>query len=124
MQKAIETLNSREFDKRNLRVATISRGLLMEIPDPEAPAPMSAEELANQEVNSISPEQMYTLLLQMKEVIYKNPVEARKILLDQPQLAYALLQAQTAMRIVPPDKAMKMIHPSATEESRREARYQ
>ena len=95
----------------------------MEIEDP--PAPVAASDVAaNQQVNSISPEQMYKLLLQMKEVIGKNPVEARKILLDQPQLAYALLQAQVVMRIVPPDKAMKMIHPSASEESRREARYQ
>merc|ERR1712149_35760 len=105
-QSAIKNLNSRELDKRNLRVDTIYRGLQMEIEDP--PAPAAASDVANQQVNSISPEQMYKLLLQMKEVIGKNPVEARKILLDQPQLAYALLQAQVVMRIVPPDKAMKM----------------
>jgi len=121
-QSAVKNMNSRELDKRNLRVDTIYRGLQMEIEDP--PTQVAASDVANQQVNSISPEQMYKLLLQMKEVIGKNPVEARKILLDQPQLAYALLQAQVVMRIVPPDKAMKMIHPSATEESRREARYQ
>ena len=39
----------------------------MEIEDP--PAPAAASDVANQQVNSISPEQMYKLLLQMKEVI-------------------------------------------------------
>ncbi len=39
----------------------------MEIEDP--PTQVAASDVANQQVNSISPEQMYKLLLQMKEVI-------------------------------------------------------
>ena len=33
------------------------------------------------------------------------------MLLKNPQLAYALLQAQVVMRIVNPDNALRMLHP-------------
>ena len=33
------------------------------------------------------------------------------MLLQNPQLAYALLQAQVVMRIVNPDNALRMLHP-------------
>ena len=35
------------------------------------------------------------------------------MLLQNPQLAYALLQAQVVMRIVNPDNALRMLHPKA-----------
>merc|ERR1712212_1007971 len=47
----------------------------------------------------------------MKEVVMNNPNEARTMLLQNPQLAYALLQAQVRTRIVNPDTAVKMLHP-------------
>ena len=50
---------------------------------------------------------------EMKECINNNPHEARNMLLQNPQLAYALLQAQVSMRIVDPDIAMKMLHRQA-----------
>merc|ERR1719350_2308269 len=49
----------------------------------------------------------------MKGVIMNNPVEARNMLLKNPQLAYALLQAQVVMRIVNPDTARRMLHPKS-----------
>merc|ERR1739838_449270 len=54
-------------------------------------------------VASLPPVQMFGLMKEMKEVIMNNPVEARNMLLKNPQLAYALLQAQVVMRIVNPD---------------------
>ena len=39
---------------------------------------------------------------QMKLCIQNNPEEARQMLLQNPQLAYALLQAQVIMKIVDP----------------------
>ena len=45
------------------------------------------------------------------KIIQNNPVEARNMLLQNPQLAYALLQAQVVMRIVNPDNALRMLHP-------------
>ena len=38
--------------------------------------------------------------------IQNNPTEARNMLLQNPQLAYALLQAQIVMKIVDPQVAM------------------
>lgn len=38
--------------------------------------------------------------------IENNPQEARNLLLQNPQLAYALLQAQVIMRIVDPNVAI------------------
>lgn len=35
-----------------------------------------------------------------------NPTEARQMLLQNPQLAYALIQAQVVMRIVDPQTAV------------------
>jgi cleavage stimulation factor subunit 2 len=41
---------------------------------------------------------MFQLMQQMKLCIQNNPQEARTMLLQNPQLAYALLQAQVVMR--------------------------
>ena len=59
-------------------------------------------------------EQMFELMKEMKECVQNNPHEARNMLLQNPQLAYALLQAQVVMRIVDPDIAMKMLHRQQT----------
>ena len=49
---------------------------------------------------------MFELMKQMKICIQNNPNEARNMLLQNPQLAYALLQAQIVMKIVDPQVAM------------------
>lgn len=59
-----------------------------------------------QAVSSLPPEQMFELMKQMKICIQNNPNEARNMLLQNPQLAYALLQAQIVMKIVDPQVAM------------------
>lgn len=46
---------------------------------------------------------------QMKRCIEANPNEAKTLLLTNPQLAYALLQAQVVMRIVKPEVAMTLL---------------
>lgn len=53
----------------------------------------------------------------MKDLYYStflhfqnNPTEARNMLLQNPQLAYALLQAQVIMRIVDPATAVVKLH--------------
>ncbi|XP_014678486.1 PREDICTED: cleavage stimulation factor subunit 2-like [Priapulus caudatus] len=42
--------------------------------------------------------------------IQNNPNEARNMLLQNPQLAYALLQAQVIMKIIDPKVAVAMLH--------------
>jgi len=68
-----------------------------------------APEAIGQAVASLPPEQMFELMQQMKQCIHNDAVEARNMLLQSPQLAYALLQAQVVMKIVDPDIAIKML---------------
>jgi len=72
--------------------------------------PEKAPESISKAVASLPPEQMFELMKQMKLCIQNNPNEARNMLLQNPQLAYALLQAQVVMRIVEPQIAMGMLH--------------
>ena len=64
----------------------------------EAVEPEKAPEAISKAVASLPPEQMFELMKQMKMCIQNNPQEARNMLLQNPQLAYALLQAQVVMR--------------------------
>lgn len=91
--------------------------------------PGRAPEAISKAVASLPPEQMFELMQQMKLCIQNNPHEARTMLLQNPQLAYALLQAQVAfynwfctcavltslllqvvMKIVDPETAVTMLH--------------
>ncbi|KAL3189341.1 hypothetical protein MRX96_002658 [Rhipicephalus microplus] len=68
--------------------------------------PERAPEAISKAVASLPPEQMFELMKQMKN----NPGEARNMLLQNPQLAYALLQAQVIMKIVDPQVALSILH--------------
>eukprot|EP00088_Acartia_fossae_P028277 TRINITY_DN29075_c0_g1_i1.p1 TRINITY_DN29075_c0_g1~~TRINITY_DN29075_c0_g1_i1.p1 ORF type:complete len:344 (-),score=90.38 TRINITY_DN29075_c0_g1_i1:373-1404(-) len=72
--------------------------------------PQKAPEVISKTVASLPPEQMFQLMQQMKLCIQNNPQEARQMLTQNPQLAYALLQAQVVMRIVDPETAVDMLH--------------
>ena len=52
---------------------------------------------------------MFELMKQMKQCIDAKPNEAKTLLTTNPQLAYALLQAQVVMRIVDPQVAMTLL---------------
>jgi cleavage stimulation factor subunit 2 len=60
-------------------------------------------------VSSLPPEQMFELMQQMKQCVQNNPNEARQMLLQNPQLAYALLQALVVIRVVDPGSALSML---------------
>ena len=72
--------------------------------------PENAPEAITKAVASLPPEQMFELMKQMKWCIQYNPNETRQLLLHNPQLAYALLQAQVVMKIVDLDTAQKLLH--------------
>ncbi|XP_054921945.1 uncharacterized protein CstF64 isoform X2 [Dermacentor andersoni] len=72
--------------------------------------PERAPEAISKAVASLPPEQMFELMKQMKLCIQNNPGEARNMLLQNPQLAYALLQAQVIMKIVDPQVALSILH--------------
>lgn len=72
--------------------------------------PEKAPEIISQVVVSLPPEQMFELAKQMKQCIQSNPQEARTMLMGNPQLAYALLQALVVMRVVDPQTAMSILY--------------
>ncbi|VDN05138.1 unnamed protein product [Thelazia callipaeda] len=72
--------------------------------------PEKVPEAISRSVASLPPEQMFELMKQMKQCVHNNPNEAKNLLMTNPQLAYALLQAQVVMRIVDPQMAIAMLH--------------
>lgn len=118
---AMRNLNGYEIGGRTLRVdnactekSRMEMQQLLQGPQVENPYgdpcdPENAPEVITKTVTSLPPEQMFELMKQMKACITNNPVEARQMLLLNPQLAYALLQAQVVMRIVDPATAVTML---------------
>ncbi|CAB3250587.1 unnamed protein product [Arctia plantaginis] len=121
---AMRNLNGYEIGGRSLRVdnacteksrmemQALMQGPQIENPYGEPCEPEKAPEAISKAVATLPPEQMFELMKQMKLCIQNNPNEARNMLLQNPQLAYALLQAQVIMRIVDPATAVTMLHPS------------
>jgi len=121
---AMRNLNGYEIAGRTLRVDNACteksrmelQSLMQEsnvtTESPYGPAVDShkAPEVISKTVASLPPEQMFQLMQQMKLCIQNNPQEARQMLTQNPQLAYALLQAQVVMRIVDPETAVEMLH--------------
>lgn len=115
---AMRNLNGYEIGGRTLRVDNacteksrmemqqLLQGPQVENPYGEHCEPENAPEAITKTVASLPPEQMYELMKQMKTCIQNNPTEARQMLLLNPQLAYALLQAQVVMRIIDPQTAL------------------
>jgi cleavage stimulation factor subunit 2 len=46
------------------------------------------------------PEQMFELMKQMKQTVISNPAQTRRLLMENPQLAYALLQVQLLLELI------------------------
>ncbi|PNF34137.1 hypothetical protein B7P43_G01153, partial [Cryptotermes secundus] len=119
---AMRNLNGYEIGGRTLRVdnacteksrmemQSLLQGPVVENPYGEAVQADKAPEAISKAVASLPPEQMFELMKQMKLCVQNNPSEARAMLLQNPQLAYALLQAQVVMRIVDPHAAVGMLH--------------
>lgn len=122
---AMRNLNGHEIGGRTLRVDNACteksrlemQSLMMGMPTSEnhygeAVSAEKAPEAISTAVASLPPEQMYELMKQMKTCIQNNPAEARNMLLQNPQLGYALLQAQIIMKIVDPQVAASMLQSS------------
>lgn len=122
---AMRNLNNYDFNGRPLRVGVAAgeqnrdemKGMQQALGGPQAESlygepvePEKAPEAISRAVASLPPEQMFELMRQMKMCIQNNPTEARNMLLQNPQLAYALLQAQIVMKIIEPQVAMAMLH--------------
>lgn len=97
-------------EKSRMEMAALLQGPQVDNPYGDPCDPSDAPEAITKTVVSLPPEQMYELMKQMKTCFQNNPVEARTMLMQNPQLAYALLQAQVVMRIVDPATAVTFLH--------------
>ncbi|XP_026684059.1 uncharacterized protein LOC103515628 [Diaphorina citri] len=121
---AMRNLNGYEIGGRNLRVdnacteksrleiQSLLQGPISESQYGEPVSADKAPENVSKAVASLPPEQMFELMKQMMQCAQNNPAEARAMLLQNPQLAYALLQALVVMRVVDPQAAATMLHQS------------
>lgn len=120
---AMRNLNNYEIAGRNLRVdnacteksrlemQSLMQSAQVESTYGEVVSPEKAPEAISKAVASLPPEQMYELMKQMKLCIQNNPSEARQLLLQNPQLSYALLQVMIVMKVVDSATALTMLHP-------------
>lgn len=118
---AMRNLNGYEIGGRTLRVdnactekSRMEMAALLQGPQSDNPYgdmvnPEDAPEIITKTVASLPPEQMFELMKQMKACLQNNPNEARQMLLQNPQLAYALLQAMVVMKILDPATAVQYL---------------
>lgn len=122
---AMRNLNGYELSGRNLRVDTATNerfreeiknlqmppsGGSFETPFGAEVDPEKAPDTIAKVVASLPPEQMFEIARQMKHCVLTNPNEARSMLLQNPQLAYALLQALVVMRAVDINTASSILY--------------
>jgi cleavage stimulation factor subunit 2 len=67
---------------------------------------VGSEAQISAQLEGMSHEQLWSLIANMKEQIEQTPEQARQILEANPQLAYALLQAQVMLGMVKPEQLM------------------
>ncbi|XP_065208045.1 cleavage stimulation factor subunit 2-like [Planococcus citri] len=120
---AMRNLNNYEIAGRNLRVdnacteksrlemQSLMQSTQVESTYGESINPEKAPEVISKAIATLPPEQMYELMKQMKHCVQNNPTESRDLLLQNPQLAYALLQVMIVMKIVDTSTALAMLHP-------------
>ena len=122
---AMRNLNGHELAGRNLRVDTATNerfreemknlqtsltGNTFESPYGAEVDPEEAPETIAKVVASFAPEQMVELARQVKHCVMTNPAEARNMLVQNPQLAYALLQAMVMIRAIDVNAASSVLY--------------
>ncbi|ODN72677.1 hypothetical protein L202_08116 [Cryptococcus amylolentus CBS 6039] len=76
----------------------------------ELPPGEKAVDAISKTLAAINPGQMQDVMTSMKQLVQTNPDQARVLLSQQPQLAYALFQAMLLLNIVDPS-VLQSIHP-------------
>uniref|UniRef100_A0A182JQ71 RRM domain-containing protein n=1 Tax=Anopheles christyi TaxID=43041 RepID=A0A182JQ71_9DIPT len=121
---AMRNLNGYVFGGRPLRVdnactekSRMEMAALLHVNRAESPygehcSPQHAPEVITKHVSSLPPERLHELMLQMKQLVQNNPFEARHMLVQNPQLAYALLQVQVLTKAIDPAAAYSFLYKS------------
>lgn len=124
---AMRNLNGYEIGGRTLRVdnactekSRMEMQQLLQGPQVENPygdpVPSDkAPEVISKIVASLPPERLLLIMKQLTECHQQNPEETRNMLLKNPQISYAILQAQVVMKLIDPKDAVKFLYdPNAT----------
>uniref|UniRef100_A0A182PLH7 RRM domain-containing protein n=1 Tax=Anopheles epiroticus TaxID=199890 RepID=A0A182PLH7_9DIPT len=128
---AMRNLNGYVFGGRPLRVdnactekSRMEMAALLHVNRAESPygehcQPQHAPEVITKHVSSLPPERLHELMLQTKQLVQTNPFEARHMLVQNPQLAYALLQVQVLTKAIDPAAAYSFLYKSQSAPSSR-----
>lgn len=121
-KNAMRALNGSEFNGRALRVTHSEESQARQAPgglrprptnEPVVKPPASANSVdaITKVVKSLTQQQRIEILSQMKILLEKNPAGAKQVLLQNPQLAQALLHIEVLFGLVTPDdiKALQKI---------------
>uniref|UniRef100_A0A182IWP6 RRM domain-containing protein n=1 Tax=Anopheles atroparvus TaxID=41427 RepID=A0A182IWP6_ANOAO len=118
---AMRNLNGYVFGGRPLRVdnactekSRMEMAALLHVARAESPygehcSPHHAPEIITKHVASLPPERLHEMMVQMKQLVQTNPFEARHMLMQNPQLAYALLQVQVLTKAIDPAAAYSFL---------------
>jgi len=83
-------------------------------PNPTVPVVGGVQSEINKVIDSMSHQQLYEVMVQMKGLIQTYPEQARQMLISSPQLAYALLQTQVVLGMINPQMAKTIIECSTS----------
>ena len=120
---AVRNLNGYEIDGRALRVdfsdsdSGPSRSSQPEDLQPQQPPPqqqqqMVATDAITQIIGSLNANQLFDVMSQMKALVVTNPDQARSILMQAPQISYALFQAMVIMKVITPQVIQHVLQSS------------
>lgn len=124
---AIRNLNGRDLGGRQLRVDSATNERKEELeeaapaqqqqqqqPQTQQPAPVAdpiiSQNVISSTLSSLPPEQLFELCKQMKASLLVNPNETRQLLVQNPQLAYALIQVLVMVNAIDPQTAFNTLH--------------
>lgn len=125
---AIRNLNGHDLGGRQLRVDSASNERARDEPEPQVTgdnpqlqqlqhqAPPVAEPLVdaqtviNNVLCSLPPEQLFDMCKQLKTSLLINPNETRQLLVQNPQLSFAILQSLVMIKAIDARTAMNTLH--------------
>jgi len=105
---AIRNLNGYEINARTLRVSFSEQDVKGQEGVPSSVTGANMQNDISKVLDGMSPSQLYEIMVQMKGLIQKKPEQVQLLLYNNPQLAYALLQAQVILGIINSNDAQQL----------------